>query len=252
MTRSWIVAVIAFVIALVARPEEAGAPADATSRSAGRRRRADQPTVVVWLPAYVAKAMRSAFLRKKFWRSVAVDYRPSGAAALAVVEMVPLAKLDPSTTYEVVMVKGQDPPKPVGSFATGKVELTGAPAFQGIAKASYYKAVPVCCMCMTDDPYAVIELKDKVADHRMGQIRFAVWMSDAAGKIDYKKPPTTIYRGSDSLYLGHPSTCSSANFLFPKQKALKLGIKIIDLAGNASQASEVTLDTTRPVKPPER
>ena len=95
------------------------------------------------------------------------------------------------------MVKGQDAPKPVGSFATGKTALTGAPSFVGIAKASYYKAVPVCCMCMTDDPYAVIELKDKIADNRMAQIRYAVWMSDAAGKIDYRKPPATIYYGSD-------------------------------------------------------
>jgi hypothetical protein len=252
-----VVSLIAFAIALVARPEEAGACSCSMPRVTISPADADAPinsTVIAWLPAYVGKPGEVTFsLRKKVsGDQVPVDYRPGGAAALAVVEMIPRAKLDPNTTYEVVMVKGQGAPQPVGSFATGKTALTGPPAFQGIAKANYYKAVPVCCMCMTDDPYAVLELRDKFPDSKVNQMRFAVWMSDAAGKIDYTKTPTTYHYGSDSLYLGHPSTCSSANFTFPKQKALKLGVKLVDLAGNASAASEVTLDTTKPVKPPER
>jgi hypothetical protein len=255
MTRT--IALLAFAIALLARPDEAGACSCGAPRVTISPDDADAPTnstVIVWLPSYVGNPTEVTFsLRKKASSDqVAVDYRPGGAAALAVIEMVPIAKLDSNTTYEVVMVKGQGAPTPVGSFATGKTALTGTPAFQGIAKAGYYKAVPVCCMCQTEDPYAVIELKDKIDENRAKQIRFGVWMSDAAGKIDYKKPPTTYSSARENLYLGHPSICGSANFTFPKQKALKLGVKLVDLAGNASAASEVTLDTTKPVKPPER
>jgi len=105
-------------------------------------------------------------------------------------------------------------------------------------------------MCMTADPYAAIELADKIDNARMSQLRVAIWMAGADGKIDYKKSPVTYHEGSDHLWLGHPSTCSPANFAFPKTKALRVGIKLVDLAGNTSAASEFVLDTTKPVRPP--
>lgn len=252
-----IVSVLVVVaVALLARPREAEACSCAAPRVRISPEDVDAPTnstVVVWLPSYVGKASEISFsLRKKVnGEQVAVDYRPTGAAGLAVIEMLPRAKLDPGTTYEVVMVKGQDAPRPVGSFATGKSAHTGAPQFAGVAKAGYFKAVPVCCMCMTDQPYALIELKEQFDEARSTTIRIGVWLADDKGRIDYTKPPTTYLRASDHLYLGNPSTCSPPNFTFPVRKATKLGIKLVDLAGNASGAAEVTLDTTKPVKPPE-
>jgi hypothetical protein len=253
-----IVSVLVMVaIALVARPYDAEACSCAPPRVRISPSDSDAPlnsTVLVWLPSYIGKANEVTFsLRKKVSGDpVAVDYRPTGAAGLAVVEMIPRAKLDPDTTYEVVMVKGAAAPSPVGAFATGKLPLHGVPQFKGIARASYYKAVPVCCMCMTDQPYAQIELKDSIDDDQRANFRLGVWMADANGKIDYTRAPDTWQSGSTHLFLGNPSTCSPANFAFPLRKALKLGIKLVDLAGNASAPSEVTLDTTKPVKPPER
>ena len=178
-----------------------------------------------------------------------VDYRKLGSAAVTVMEMTPKGKLSPNTEYEIVRMDG-DAPAPIGTFTTGKRELTGAPAWKGIGKAHYYKDVPVCCICNTADPYAQIELAEKIADDKLDQYRVAIWMAGRDGKIDYKKPPVTYDDAGATLWLGHPSTCSPANFTFPKQKALKLGFKLVDLAGNASTPSEITLDTTKPIRPP--
>ncbi len=208
-------------------------------------------TVVVWLPSYESKGPQvSLSLRKKTsGDTVAVDFRNLGSAAVEVIELMPRAKLDANTEYEIVRVE-KDGTNPVGQFTTGKHELTATPVWKGIAKASYLKAVPVCCMCMTADPYAAIELKEPIDAARAAQVRVAIWMAGADGKIDYKKSPVTYHEGSAHLWLGHPSTCAPSNFTFPRSRALRFGIKLVDLAGNASAASEFVLDTTKPIRPP--
>jgi len=143
------------------------------------------------------------------------------------------------------VVDGED--AVVGSFKTGTHQLSTMPQWKGVASTDYFQDKAVCCDCSTSDPYAVVELQDKLTDEK--QYRVAIWMGGADGKIDYKKPPTTYARGS-TMYLGHPSTCGTANFSFPKQKALKLGFKLVDLAGNASGQSEFVIDTTKPNRSP--
>lgn len=214
---------------------------------------ADAPTnatVVVWVPDYLTRGSDLILsLRKKASGEIlTVDFRKLGAASVTVMEMLPKAKLTPNTEYEVVQLDG-DVSRVVGSFTTGMREVTGTPAWKGVAKASYFKAVPVCCACMTADPYAELELADKpgkdAASYRVG-----IWMAGGDGKIDYRKPPVTYESLTATLWLGHPSTCGPANFSFPRSRRLKLGLRLVDLAGHASAPSEVELDTTRPIKPP--
>jgi hypothetical protein len=208
-------------------------------------------TVVAWVPSYVLRDTGSTEInlsvRKKSGDTITVDYKKLGSASVTVIEMTPKGTLSPNTEYEIVRLDGETA-SVVGSFSTGAREEHPG---KGIAKANYYKAVPVCCMCMTSDPYAQIELKEKIDDKRATQYRVGIWIAGSDGKIDYKKPPVTYEQTGDTLWLGHPSTCSPANFLFPKSKTLKLGVKLVDLAGNASTASEFVLDTTKPVRPPD-
>lgn len=245
--------VLTLMIAIIARANDAHACSCSMPRISISPDGADAPinaTVVVWIPAYVSKGAEvSLSLRKKTsGDTVTVDYRRVGSAAMTVIELMPKGKLSPNTEYEIVR-SDQDAPAVVGTFTTGTRELAGAPAWKGLAKTGYFKAVPVCCMCMTSDPYAEIELAEKLDDNKATQYRLAIWMAGSDGKIDYRKSPVTYESADNTLWLGHPSTCSPANFTFPKQKALKLGIKLVDLAGNASTASEFVLDTTKPVRP---
>jgi hypothetical protein len=241
--------------AILARAEDAAACSCARPRVTHSPHDTDAPinsTVVVWVPSYVAKGnVVNLSLRKKTSDdTIAVDYKSMGAADMKVIEMTPRAKLDPNTEYEIVLTD-KDASAPVGSFTTGTRKLKAAtPPFLGVAKANYYKDKPICCICNTADPYADIELSDTIGDKRAKEVRLAIWMAGADGKIDYKKPPVTYEYGAQRLWLGHPSTCAPANFTFPKTKNLKFGLKLVDLAGNASAPSEFVLDTTKPLKPP--
>jgi len=245
--------VVAVILAILVRAEEAGACSCIGPHVVFSPSSTDAPvnsTIVIWLPE--AKPSTTFSLRKQTGDAVPVDYRTMGSGGMGVIELVPRSKLEPRTEYEIMEVAGSDPPKSVGRFETGTRVLAGRPAFAGFAKSGYYKAVPVCCMCRTADPYAELEIKDPMPEDKSGDFRVAVWIAGADGKIDYSRTPTTYTQADSSIWLGHPSICSPANFSFPKSRALKLGFKLVDVAGNASTPTEVTLDTTKPVKPAER
>lgn len=241
------------MVAVIARADQAHACSCGMPQIQISPAGADAPlnaTVVVWVPAYIAKGneLNLSVRKKASGDTIVVDFKKVGSASMTVVEMTPKGKLVANTEYEIVRVD-DDASAVVGSFTTGAKELTGAPTWKGVAKASYFKDVPVCCVCNTADPYAEIELADK-PDEKTGKLhRVGIWLAGSDGKIDYKKPPVTYEQFDGTLWLGHPSTCSPANFLFPKSKALKVGLKLVDLAGNASTASEFVLDTTKPVRP---
>lgn len=243
---------VAMVVAVIARAEQAHACSCAMPQIELSPRGTDAPinsTIVVWVPSYVSRGGElNLSVRKKAGDTIIVDYKKLGSASVTVVEMVPKAKLTPSTEYEIVRLEG-DVPEVVGSFTTGAKELTAAPAWKGVKSAQYLKDTAVCCVCNTSDPYAMIELASD--DKAATQLRIGIWMAGSDGKIDYKKPPVTYEQFGQSFSLGHPSTCSPANFLFPKTKALRLGFKLVDLAGNTSTASEYVLDTTKPKRPTE-
>jgi len=243
----------AIAIAVLARADHAGACSCGRPRIALSPEGNDAPvnsTVVVWVPANEGNLSTLTFsLRhKQGGKVVPVDYRSMGAADIGVVEMIPRARLDADTTYEVAVVRGTDPPSAVGEFTTGRRTLTKAPVARKLLKAGYFKAVPVCCMCQTGDPYAEIEFEE-ASSREPKTSRVAVWIAGADGKIDYTKPPVTIETIESNLWLGHPSSCSPADFVFPRRKALRLGFKFVDLAGHASPAQDIVLDTTRPKRP---
>ena len=205
------------------------------------------------MPAYLSRGSDvNLSVRKKSGDTITVDYKKVGSASMTVIEMMPKAKLTANTEYEVVRLEG-DVSGVIGNFTTGAKELTAAPVWKGIKTSQYLKDTAVCCVCNTSDPYAMIELAKPDGDDKAAkQLRIGIWMAGSDGKIDYKKPPVTYEPFDQAFSLGHPSTCSPANFLFPKTKALRLGLKLVDVAGNASTASELVLDTTKPKRPTEK
>ncbi len=252
----WTLMLVA-TVAVIARADHAHACSCSMPQIEFSPNGADAPlnsTVVVWVPAYLSRGseVNLSIRKKSSGDTIIVDYKKVGSASMTVLEMLPKAKLLANTEYEIVRLEG-DVPGVVGSFATGAKELTAAPVWKGVKTAQYLKDTAVCCVCNTSDPYAMIELANPDGDEKSArQRRIGIWMSGNDGKIDYKKPPVT-YEPFDQVFsLGHPSTCSPANFLFPKTKTLTLGFKLVDLAGNTSTASEVVLDTTKPTRPTEK
>jgi hypothetical protein len=85
-----------------------------------------------------------------------------------------------------------------------------------------------------------------------GVVRYAVWVSDERGRIDYQRPPLlytqlvdiTSYEGSPtqlSLYLGCTNPDVS-DFERPHyENGFRLGVRAVDLAGNMSEPSELRL-----------
>lgn len=223
-------------------PRGAGAPINAT--------------VMAWLPhgGYGAFDKVTLSLReKRSGAPVAVAYRSAGSADVGVVELVPRHALRPNTSYEVIAAHDAALDV-VGTFTTGGARATTAPAWKGVVKAGYFRAVPRCCLCMTRDPY--LELRLTADDHQplarsLAAIpRYAIWVADRNGKLDYSRPPVTYLAGGTAwLSLGHPSTCSPDNFTIPHRKALKLGIRPVDLAGNLGAPSELVLDTVHAKRP---
>ncbi len=155
------------------------------------------------------------------------------------VELMPKAVLQPQTRYEVVLAAEGRKEAVVGEFSTGTDEDHSPPKWDGTAKAAYFPGAKVCCNCSTGDPYAVIKMERPAGE----AASYAIWQTNEAGKIDAAKAPLLYLRDwSGTLSLGHQSTCSAKNLRFPeKGGALHLGVAAVDLAGNRSTVSEVTI-----------
>jgi hypothetical protein len=163
------------------------------------------------------------------------------------VELTPSAPLEPSTQYEVATVDtSQVPPSRVfGTFRTGRALDNAAPRIDAMGPAIAFKnANPMGSMCMVPGPWVTIE--GVVADdpgRRDAQLVYAVWLGDASGAIDTKKPPTAVATAhAGRLDLGRTSLCDPHAFPFPASGAAWLGIAVMDEAGNTSAVRRMRVD----------
>ncbi len=163
------------------------------------------------------------------------------------VELTPSAPLEPATQYEVLTVDATTvPPNRVfGTFRTGRVTDTTAPRIDAMGPAIAYKnANPMGSMCMVAGPWVTIEgVIAEDPGRRDAQLVFAVWLGDASGVVDAKKPPTTLaHAHAGRLELGQTSLCDPHAFPFPKAPVAWLGIAVTDEAGNTSAMRRVRVD----------
>lgn len=192
---------------------------------------------------------------------VATTRRELRSAAIATVELLPAAPLRARTRYEVWYVEshGATRPRVVGTFVTGTATDLTAPTWSGITKAARnvpvqvpgQRALVVPLECGSDgvDVEVRAPADDLTPD---AQMRFVMWIEDANAKIDYARAPL-LYEAAypiaslnktapPKLEINLGTVETHANWAIPKAvRAVKIGVKAIDLAGNVSAVSEVVV-----------
>jgi hypothetical protein len=203
--------------------------------------------VMLWFADRVYKTAPTFTLREADKKAeVATDRRDVKSGAFTIADLAPRRALKAKTGYEVVDQDGQV----VLEFTTTAKADTKAPAWTGMT-ADYVKQPGACCMCNTGYPYIQVKATGATDDGGAERIVYAVWTADTqdGAKIpafDYSKPPQLYVRAWRGEFdLGHSSTCSRNNFDIATGKVIKLGVRPIDLAGNAGPAREVLVDLSQ-------
>ena len=128
----------------------------------------------------------------------------------------------------------------VGSFRTGNDEDRAAPVWNGVTRATIAPKKPG--HWGPSGPTATFHFAaagDESTPNE--QLRFGVWLPDARGRFDYSRPPTTYAsaHGRGEFFLTGGSPCGWATFAFPIVG--RIGVRVLDLAGNMGPPSEVRL-----------
>jgi hypothetical protein len=127
----------------------------------------------------------------------------------------------------------------IGSFTTGQKDDTKGPTLQGIKDASWIRdGKRTAC---DGSPWQSMTLVLDKAQDGLANIRslwVEVWTAAGDEEINYSKPPALVML---------PEPESRGELLLPafktrpKQKTLKIGVKVMDSAGNLSHAKDVVL-----------
>jgi hypothetical protein len=191
---------------------------------------------------------------------VAVDERRLRIEGFAALELVPRGGLAPDTAYRAVVVRGERVLE-LETFRTGRGRDTTPPAWVGIRAARHVPPTS-CSLACNDRRDASIEVvTDPPADDRAGAELLAVWMAKGGGAIDYKRPPLGHVRAerrpaggiafgtrSDEivLTLGGDGPCRTPSVEIPRgARRVRVGMRPIDLAGNAGAVSEAVVAIPR-------
>jgi hypothetical protein len=176
-------------------------------------------------------------------RGVAVRRVDLGAGLQRQVELVPLAQLSPSTTYEVIATQPERsdvPARTIGVFRTGTDVDVAAPVWNGVTRATL--APQTKGKWGPSGPTATFHFGAAGDESTANEeLRFGVWLPDAQGRFDYSKAPATYAsaHGLGQFVLTGGQPCGWATFRFPI--TTRVGVRAVDLAGNLGSASEVRL-----------
>lgn len=180
----------------------------------------------------------------------------SALGATATVVMKPRTPLAARTRYEVVRTDkaGKVPILVVGTFTTGDATDEKAPAWSGITSHRVSSTEPRKGVVSIAEECGVnaIELEGVAAEDEgtpAKAMRYAVWIVDQGKAIDYGASPLAILEGNvwpkhgggNELVVTVPLERDGKLALPNGKKTAKLGMRAIDLAGNASAPSEITV-----------
>lgn len=199
--------------------------------------RAGKPLVLATAPRSGTPSAHIA-MRERAWASAGHER----------IELTPAIELAPSTVYELQSDAGVI----VGVFTTGTRPDTTPPSWVGLTSGRLWQPpkrggvvrIPMEC----GDDLVFLESRAAATDDQTPapSLRYALWAGDPKSPLDYKSPPltwTTVPETPRHLYLSFGTTEESLmDFDLPKTRPLKIGVKVIDLAGNGSPASELTLN----------
>jgi hypothetical protein len=187
--------------------------------------------------------------------AVPVTRRDLLANEVATVELVPLAPLEARARYEVVLVDraGGAAARILGTFVTGDATDDTPPAWSGVTRAAFAGKAGVGatgttiillpeCLSTSIVFYAAEPTDDATP---AASIRFAVWMDDGRGVIDYATPPRIFERGRKTVrgfVVEHGGSETEDAFRPPKGRLrARFGVRAVDWAGNMSAPSEVSI-----------
>ncbi len=189
---------------------------------------------------------------------IATTRRELRSLAIATVELVPSAPLRARTRYDVWYVEehGATRPRVVGTFTTGSATDITAPTWNGIVRATSNvptqvpgkKIVTMHVECEADG--VDVDVRAPTDDMTPpAQMRYVLWIEDVKAKIDYVRTPL-LYEAAYPIDTTAPprfeinlgTAETRANWEIPKGvRAVKIGVRAIDLAGNVSVVSEVVV-----------
>lgn len=199
-------------------------------------------------PRRMRLVLRTAPVAGKHRKDIETDLRESLSAEIATVELVPRTLLAAHTRYDVwhEAEGGDTPRRVVATFVTSDITDLVPPSFRGI-KAAH--RVTSALECESDGiVVSVWAATDSVTP--AAQLRYGVWIPKGDAAIDYNAPPTVIVAADDVLArIPDPSTVQLSlgagalpDFVVPRGvRTLRLGIRALDLAGNASPASHTMM-----------
>jgi hypothetical protein len=175
---------------------------------------------------------------------IALKAQSSRGASVERFELTPLAPLAPSTAYELRSSRGEV----VGIFTTSVLEDTRSPVWSGVTRGQLWRekkgVIPVACGVSLVHLEGASEAVDDQTTS--DDIRYALWAGKPDAPLDYAAPPrtwTARARDARAFELNYGSSIPEDNdFELPEERPLRVGIKAYDLAANASDPSEVTLE----------
>jgi hypothetical protein len=156
-------------------------------------------------------------------------------------ELLPSAPLSPSTAYELRTTRGEI----VAVFTTSVLADTRPPTWTGVRSGVVRRFDPRVIGLECGSPEITLSGESAASDDQTTRddIRYAAWFGKPSTPIDYTAPPVTWTRASPdirfSLQFGNTE---DSDFDLPPQRPLRIGVKAVDFAGNASAPSELTLD----------
>lgn len=182
--------------------------------------------------------------------------------------LTPVAPLAQDTDYELVLLRGETT-VPYFTLRTSEGADTTAPTWSGPLEATFHPSDPCSADCQVRRG-ARVELTAPVPqDERSGADLVAVWLT-AGGPIDYTKPASGYLvaavedEGDDlgagllggpapaphvELLLGGDGPCKGGSIPLPAgAKRLRVGMKVLDRAGNASAPREVEVQLSAAAK----
>lgn len=187
-------------------------------------------------------------------RPLDVERRSFGAGDVRVLELRPREPLEPWRSYEVVAVFPSRQTRVLETFMSGDTPDHSAPQDTRLESARYNQQLRMSGECNTGEPG--IRLQTRVPHEATGDyvsipFTYEVWSATAGQTIDYDRPPETIVRdGGETFMLGHANRCNPRNFVLPDRATrLRLGLRVVDTAGNPGPVHEVVFDLPEPVPP---
>ncbi len=185
---------------------------------------------------------------------VPIVRRPSLSNEIATVELVPLAPLAPRTRYEVLYIDrgGAVATRILGTFVTGDARDDTPPQWSGVTRGTFTghalgaRGGVIVIRAECSSPSVLLAGAGPATDDATpaSSLRYAIWMDDGHGPIDYASPPLVYERGAaggrTGFFVEHGGSEVEDSFAPPKGRPrATFGVRAVDWAGNMSAPSEV-------------